>query len=733
MKETFGYTPQQVPDMKGLMGDSSDNIPGIAGVGEKTALKLISQYGTLDNVLSHSDEIKGKLGEKIRAGREVALLSRELGTIHRNAPLQLDFDACRWDQMAAGIPTLEKYELTSLARTVGNLMKNQTAPAEQGAQLETTAAARRASGKDGKGEPRHALMAVEPESSLPTPPPMGKEETLLTQQAIEAAAKALSESGAQVAALCQTDEEISLFAPQAGLWHMPLLRDLTGAGLYDDQIFAALASVMTGVPLIVHGSKALLHRLQSFGAPLPAVFRDTMLAAYLLHTAQKDYRLESSLAAEYAEPPQKPTAYDLYALSLRQDARLCARGMEKLLLEMEQPLARVLFDMETEGFLVDEIVLRDLGRSFSAEIEQCRQSVLELCGVGDFNLNSPVQLGEVLFEKLGLPAPQKKGKKGYSTSAEVLEGLAPYHPAVEPLLRYRKLSKLQSTYIEGLTKLRGRDGRIHTTFDQTATVTGRISSLEPNLQNIPIRTDEGREIRRAFVAGPGNVLLDADYSQIELRVLAHLSGDSAMCDAFIRGQDIHTRTAAEIHGIPMEDVTPDMRRAAKATNFGIVYGISAFGLARNAKLTRREADAFIRTYFDRYPGVRSFMDECVEQGRARGYAQTMFGRRRELFELASPNRNVRAFGERAAMNTPVQGAAADIIKLAMVRVEERLKQGGYQARLILQVHDELVVECAEAEREAVAALLKETMEHVVALKVPLVAEVSSGKNWENAH
>ena len=733
VKETFGYTPQQVPDMKGLMGDSSDNIPGIAGVGEKTALKLISQYGTLDNVLSHSDEIKGKLGEKIRAGREVALLSRELGTIHRNAPLQLDFDACRWDQMAAGIPTLEKYELTSLARTVGNLMKNQTAPAEQGAQLETTATARRASGKDGKGEPRHALMAVEPESSLPTPPPMGKEETLLTQQAIEAAAKALSESGAQVAALCQTDEEISLFAPQAGLWHMPLLRDLTGAGLYDDQIFAALAPVMTGVPLIVHGSKALLHRLQSFGAPLPAVFRDTMLAAYLLHTAQKDYRLESSLAAEYAEPPQKPTAYDLYALSLRQDARLCARGMEKLLLEMEQPLARVLFDMETEGFLVDEIVLRDLGRSFSAEIEQCRQSVLELCGMGDFNLNSPVQLGEVLFEKLGLPAPQKKGKKGYSTSAEVLEGLAPYHPAVEPLLRYRKLSKLQSTYIEGLTKLRGRDGRIHTTFDQTATVTGRISSLEPNLQNIPIRTDEGREIRRAFVAGPGNVLLDADYSQIELRVLAHLSGDSAMCDAFIRGQDIHTRTAAEIHGIPMEDVTPDMRRAAKATNFGIVYGISAFGLARNAKLTRREADAFIRTYFDRYPGVRSFMDECVEQGRARGYAQTMFGRRRELFELASPNRNVRAFGERAAMNTPVQGAAADIIKLAMVRVEERLKQGGYQARLILQVHDELVVECAEAEREAVAALLKETMEHVVTLKVPLVAEVSSGKNWESAH
>ena len=400
---------------------------------------------------------------------------------------------------------------------------------------------------------------------------------------------------------------------------------------------------------------------------------------------------------------------------------------------MEQPLTRVLFGMEREGFLVDERVLSELSAWFTREIEECREAVYTLTGVRDFNLNSPKQLGEVLFDKLGLPAPQKKSQRGYSTTAEVLENLAPYHPAIEPLLRYRKMAKLQSTYIEGLQKLRGRDGRVRTTFDQTATVTGRISSTEPNLQNIPVRTEEGREIRRAFVAGEGNVLLDADYSQIELRVLAHMSGDSAMCDAFLRGQDIHTRTAAEIHGVAMEDVTPDMRRAAKAINFGIVYGISGFGLARNAHISRRDADRFIRLYFERYPGVRAFMDACVEKGRALGYAETLFGRRRELFELASANRNVRSFGERAAMNTPVQGTAADIIKLAMVRVAQGLEDGGYRARLILQVHDELVVECPLNEADEVAALLRRTMEGVVALKVPLVAEVTRGKDWDEAH
>ena len=447
--------------------------------------------------------------------------------------------------------------------------------------------------------------------------------------------------------------------------------------------------------------------------------------------ARADERLAQAEADH--QHPAAPTAYDVYALSLRQEKRLAARRMTPLLTDIELPLTRVLYDMERVGFLVDEGVLSELGAWFSREIEQCRAAVYAAAGVGEFNLNSPKQLGEVLFDKLGLPAPRKKSQSGYSTTAEVLEGLAPYHAMIEPLLRYRRMAKLQSTYVEGLTKLRGSDGRVHTTFYQTATVTGRISSLEPNLQNIPIRTEEGREIRRAFVAEAGSVLLDADYSQIELRVLAHMSGDAAMCDAFLRQQDIHTRTAAEIHGVSMEAVTPEMRRAAKAVNFGIVYGISGFGLARNAHITRREADGFIRKYFERYPGVRAFMDACVEKGRALGYAETLLGRRRELFELSSPNRNVRSFGERAAMNTPVQGTAADIIKLAMVRVAQGLKEGGYRARLILQVHDELVVECPLEEVQAVSALLQRTMEGVVSLKVPLVAEVSSGSDWEKAH
>lgn len=739
VRETFGYTPEQVPDMKGLMGDSSDNIPGIAGVGEKTALKLISQYGTLESVLAHAGEVKGKLGEKLRAGREIALLSRDLGAIRRNAPLQLDFEACGWSGMDQGIPLLRQYGLNRLAQSITSLLEGEGEAAPKPAETRATAASRRAAGKGTPSSPKgaSAVMRVESEQDLPAPPPLAGEATLTEAGAIAAEAARLAARRPAWAALCESDAEITLLSEDSRLWHMPLLRDLTGVGLYDDQIFSALQPVLAQVPLIVHGAKALYGALDRFRLPQPVVSRDTMLGAYLLHTAQRGYSLPVSLAAEYGPTPEdvskNPTAYDVYGLSLRQEARLKARGMTSLLTDVEQPLTRVLYSMEREGFMVDEGVLAELSALFTAEIEECRQAVYNLTETPDFNLNSPRQLGDVLFKKLGLPAQKKNKQGGYSTDAEVLEGLAPYHPAIEPLLRYRKLSKLQSTYVEGLLKLRGGDGRVHTTFDQTATVTGRISSLEPNLQNIPIRTDEGREIRRAFVAGEGNVLLDADYSQIELRVLAHMSADPAMCDAFQKGQDIHTRTAAEIHGVPMEAVTPAMRRGAKAINFGIVYGISGFGLARNTGISRKEADRFIATYFDRYPGVRAFMDECVRLGRERGYAETLFLRRRELFELSSANRNVRNFGERAAMNTPVQGTAADIIKIAMVRVAERLRERGLQARLILQVHDELVVECPIAEADEVSGLLRDTMEHVAELRVPLVAEVSRGKDWEQAH
>ena len=722
----YGFTPAQVPDMKGLMGDSSDNIPGIAGIGEKTALKLISQYGTLDEVLAHADEVKGKLGEKLRAGREVALLSRDLGTIRRTAPLDVNFEECRWDLLLDGVNMLEAYGLKSLVRSANALMGKDV---PEKAAPRATAASRRAAGKDSAKAAPAVSMQVEDEASLPKADPIACEETYTDFSALADAAKALK---AEWIALHVSESEITLLTPEMQLWRMPILRDLMGVGMYDDQIFAAIQPLLETVPVIVHGAKALFHQLSRFRLSIPQVKRDTMIAAYLLHTAQKDYTPESCLASEGMNT-ENVTAWDVYALSVRQQGRLEARELVSLLEDIEQPLTRVLFEMEREGFLVDENVLNDLSDWFTREVNECREAVYEHTGVRDFNLNSPRQLGEILFNKLGLPAPAKKGATGYSTSAEVLENLIPYHPCIEPLLRYRKMAKLQSTYIDGLKKLRGRDGRVRTTFDQTATVTGRISSLEPNLQNIPIRTEEGREIRRAFVAGEGNILLDADYSQIELRVLAHMSNDTAMCDAFNKGQDIHTRTASEIHGVPMEEVTSDMRRSAKAVNFGIVYGISGFGLARNARISRKDADYFIQMYFDRYPGVRAFMDACVEQGKSMGFAETLFHRRRELYELSSANRNVRSFGERAAMNTPVQGTAADIIKLAMVRVAQKLKEGGYKARLILQVHDELVVECPMDEAEEVSKLLQETMESVITLKVPLVAEVSQGKDWESAH
>ena len=357
-----------------------------------------------------------------------------------------------------------------------------------------------------------------------------------------------------------------------------------------------------------------------------------------------------------------------------------------------------------------------------------KDEIFSLCGVAPFNLNSPQQLGSVLFDTLGLPT-KKKTARGYSTDAETLNELAELHPAVDKILLYRQVAKLKSTYIDGLLRLTGRDGRIHTWFDQTIAATGRISSSEPNLQNIPVRTPMGREIRRAFIAPAGSVLVDADYSQIELRLLAHLSGDEAMCEAFTLGQDIHARTAAEVYGVPLDEVTPQMRSSAKAVNFGIVYGISDFGLASNLHISRKEAAEFISRYFARYPAIHRFMDACVSQGKAEGYSVTMYGRRRPLPELSSPNYNRRQFGERAAMNTPVQGAAADIIKIAMNAVHDELKASGLTAKLILQVHDELIVEAPEEEREQVETLLRRCMENAASLRVPLIADVHSGRSW----
>ncbi len=731
VQEVYGYTPTQVPDMKGLMGDSSDNIPGIAGVGEKTALKLIQEYGTLDNVLAHAGDVKGKLGEKLAAGREMAELSRELGTICTTAPFTVNFEDCGWNRLTEGLPLLEKYQLNRLSQSLNTLM---------GKGDKGVGAAKGNKGKAAIQPTEPVPVRQEAPLELPVAPALQDQGTLSTMEAAQEVARQVAAHGAKDGsawALHLGQGEVTLCLSDGRLWRIPLMRDLMLGGLYEDQVLQALQPALSKTPLLVHGAKTLYGKLARYGLALPMIRQDTMIAAYLLHPNQKGFGLEASLGEEYGqvfqEEARAANAWDVCCLALRQFAVLKSKGMLELLLTMEQPLTTVLFEMEQEGFGMDTSTLQELGTQFSAEIESLRQEVYRLTDERDFNLNSPKQLGEVLFDKLGLPAG-KKGKAGaYSTDASVLEGLSDLHPAIEPLLRYRKIAKLQSTYIEGLQKLIDKTGRVHTTFDQTAAVTGRISSQEPNLQNIPIRSEEGREIRKAFVAREGFQLLDADYSQIELRVLAHLSNDPAMKDAFGKGQDIHTRTAAEVYGVPIEKVTASQRRSAKAVNFGIVYGISGFGLARNIGISRKEADAFIATYFERYPGVHAFMEQMVKLGYGRGYAETMLGRRRDLPELSSPNYNVRAFGERAAMNTPVQGTAADIIKLAMVRVRDGLRSGGYKARLILQVHDELVVECPVGEEMSVSRLIQEAMEKVVALSVPLVAEVSVGRNWFEAH
>ena len=470
-----------------------------------------------------------------------------------------------------------------------------------------------------------------------------------------------------------------------------------------------------------------MHLLAGFGLSLPEKFAwDTLLGAYLLNPQEKSYGLKALC------PGGEEDAAAVCTLWTRQRERIREEGMSELMEKVEMPLSMTLFRMEREGFAVDTEYLRELGKQYAAEIAERRQEVIDACGAGEFNLNSPRQLGEVLFEKLNLPHG-KKTSTGYSTSAEVLENLRWTAPKViVPLLRYRQLTKLNGTYVEGLLPLVDRNGRVHSTFDQAATATGRLSSSEPNLQNIPVRTEEGRELRKVFVPRPGWVLLDADYSQIELRLMAHFSEDEALVDAFRKGEDIHARTASEIFDVPPEWVTPELRGRAKAVNFGLIYGISGFGLSRNTGVSRKEAASFIEKYFIKYPGVKRFMDEAASEGARRGYAVTLMGRRRYLPELKSPKAPVREFGKRAAMNTPIQGTAADIMKLAMVRTDEALRREGMKSRLILQVHDELLLECPPEEADRAAELLREAMENAVRLRVPLVAEVHRGGNWFEA-
>ncbi len=689
LKEQYGLDPDRMRDLKGLMGDSSDNIPGIAGVGEKTAKKLLGEYGTLENVLAHASEVKGKLGEKIAAGADSARMSYELGTICTNAPVPFGIDECRFDP--ASLPgaraTLLELEMRNLASRVGG----EDAAA---AQTETNITAAQRVGLDSVEGVLDALKNASPVKRF------------------------AMETGATVQ---------FAFSPDT-YYEIVQGADLFSTPVDENALFAALKPVFENknCDVLAFDTKRLRHLLAKFDISLNASVFDAMIADYLLDATRPATSL--SMLCERFDPRATPNAALLFPMRTRMLRELDEAGMAKLYSEMELPLSCVLYGMEREGFRVDKDILLQLQTQFNAQIETLANDIYASTGE-TFNILSPKQLGEVLFEKLGLPTG-RRNKSGFSTDAETLEYLKGKHPAIPQILEYRFITKLKSTFVDGLLNTVGENNdRVRTQFNQCVTATGRISSTEPNLQNIPVRTPQGREIRKAFVASGGNVLVDADYSQIELRILAHISGDEGMIHAFNSGKDIHRITASEVFRVPFDEVTGDLRNAAKAVNFGIVYGISDFGLARNLDIPVKRAAEYIKLYFDRYPDVKAYLDRSVEDAKRTGYAETMFGRRRVLNELKSSNYNTRSFGERVAMNMPIQGAAADIIKLAMVEVSEKLRKRRLKTKLILQVHDELIFDAPKAETDEVVALVHECMEHVAALRVPLDADVKVGHSW----
>ena len=699
IQEKYGVSPRELIEVKALMGDSSDNIPGVAGIGEKTALDLIGRYHSIDYIYSHLDslDIKAGVRQKLAAGEEICRLSRELAEICRTAPIPTDLEHYRRQpgDPARAYQLLAKLEMFSLIEKFG--LTDAGGPGEDPAVQEKEAG----------------------------PLPVGKltlEE--LTHQLEGEAHMLFSFAGDEM-------EAMALYTGEKVLW----------ADRQEGESFDALAQLVEerAAQLRTWGSKSLYRWGYRRGKTLPVVAFDSQLAAYLLSPTSSDYSV-ARLGAEYqlTTPPVEEQAQPQWvsegavfpALCRLLEEKIEEYSQGKLLREVEQPLARVLASMEWLGFALDTQGLAQFGRQLDLDLDQLEKRIYQYAGE-EFNINSPKQLGEILFGRLGLPA-KKKTKSGYSTNAEVLDSLRGKHPIIEDILEYRKLAKLKSTYVEGLLKVVGPDGRVHTSFQQTETRTGRISSTEPNLQNIPIRTEIGSNLRRFFHAREGARLVDADYSQIELRVLAHIAQDANMIAAFASGEDIHTQTASQVFGLPPLFVTPVMRSRAKAVNFGIVYGIGAFSLAQDIGVSVAEADRYIKDYLKTYSGVQKYMDETKAKAKEEGYVTTLLGRRRYLPELQASNRVTRAFGERVAMNTPIQGTAADIIKIAMIRVFDRLAAEGLASRLILQVHDELIVESPLDEVEQVKTILREEMEGAMTLSVPLKVDTGVGENWYDA-
>lgn len=697
----YGLEPIRLIDLKALMGDSSDNIPGVAGVGPKTATELLHRFGTLDGVYENltPQNMKGKLYEKLVNGREMAYLSYELATIRCDAPLCFEFSPEK--NLVREPKRRELYDL--FTRLEFQKLIDQYGLRSAAFETPETDAA----------EPPEAKCDVVTAETA--------DEALALLDGAPVAVAASPEL--DTVAVCRDAAVTLLKRERLGLDHAYVLERL-----FD-----------RAVPKTAHDVKPLMRRLLAAGIDADGFVFDTALAAYLLDATRGKYELPQ-LAQDYLHTP--PAQEDDPDAQLAAQAvcvqrlqrvlpeKLEAEGMTALLRDLELPLCRVLAHMEHDGVPVDRAALEAFSAMLSERIAACERLIYGYSGE-PFNIQSPKQLGVLLFEKLGLP-PVKKTKSGYSTNAEVLEKLRDRHPIIQAVMDYRMLTKLQSTYAEGLQKEIAPDGRIHTTFQNTVTATGRLSSTEPNLQNIPVRTELGSEIRKMFVPRPGWVLVDADYSQIELRVLAHIADDRAMQEAFRSGEDFHRLTASRVFHVPPEDVTPLMRRQAKAVNFGIVYGISEFSLAQDIGVSRREAKEYIERYLTQYPGVRDYMKKSVETARTQGYVSTLFGRRRMIPEIRSTNFNIRSGAERIALNTPVQGTAADIMKLAMVRVFRALETNGLRARLLLQVHDELIVECPPEEAGRVRAIVADEMEHAATLAVPLVAEAKSGESWYDA-
>ena len=741
-----GITPALVPDFYGLKGDTSDNIPGVPGIGPKKASALIAQYGSLDEVIAHADEVKGKMGENLRAHIDDALLSRKVATIRTDAPVELDFEATSFpafsaDEVSAALGTLG---ITAMQNRFLALIGGEGGAAATASTFEMPAVSRAAAGDAG------ALAAVASEVS----------------RAIEA--------GEWIAAVVDDDkEEGALFGLTRTLWlatpkGLFALEEGDGGAAAEVEGFNFAHGVIAGVlaRLFMEGrvaspdTKALLHELSPIDSsetelmdPLAVdstrIF-DTVVAAYLLDSDRSEFDevyladayLQMALpaargaegAGEDAPAPAARTAALTLALVAPLRDRMARENAANVFDGIEMPLVPVLAKMERAGMLVDPDRLRNLSEGLATQITEVERSIRDLAGDETFNIGSPMQLSHVLFDVMGLPTKGlKKTKRGYySTNAKVLSDLARDHEIVRLILDWREKSKIKSTYLDTLGPLRRGDGRVHTTYNQTITATGRLSSSDPNLQNIPTRSELGRTVKTAFSAGEGSVFLAVDYSQIELRLLAHLSGDEHLVRAFNEGEDFHAETAARVFGVPVSEVTPDLRSRAKAVNFGIVYGQQAYGLSQSLHISMAEARDMIDRYYEAYPGVRTFLDNVVARAKQTGYAETMYGRRRHIPELKAKNPQLRGFGERTAMNHPMQGTAADIIKIAMARVSRRLEEEGFAAHMILQVHDELDFECPVDEVERLTAMVRDVMDHVVDLRVPLIAEASTGITWADA-